>query len=87
MSYKELDWVSRTVLYTDYDDVSLFSKKNEGKSKKVAQSSLKMENLYILAFFLQNQRFFMCSCLNFQERSTSSSSADRIALLIQLSSF
>ena len=40
-SYKEDTWVSRAVLSTDYDDVSLFLERNPGLYQKEGQSWLK----------------------------------------------
>ena len=37
----ELNWVSKAVLSTDYDGVSLFSKKNPGLYEKEAKSCIK----------------------------------------------
>ena len=41
MVQKELNWVNRAVLSTDYDGVGLFSKKNPALYEKEAQSWLK----------------------------------------------
>jgi len=38
---KELNWVNRTILSTDYDGVGLFSKKGQAIYEKDAQSWLK----------------------------------------------
>ena len=47
--------VNRAVLSTDYDGVSLFSKKNPGLYKKEAQSWLKMVKISYLCI---NEVFF-----------------------------
>ena len=50
--------VSRAVLSTDYDGVSLFSKKNTVLYEKEAQSWLKMDKIIYLCI---NEPFFTCS--------------------------